>query len=82
MRLAPLASSAVPSIRDLLAMDQEEEKREKRKAKKEKRKGQLTDAAKVDRDYQRYVETFSSRASQLIEVCCRLKAYTEKKSAS
>lgn len=55
VRLAPLASSSVPSIRELLAMDQEEEKREKRKAKKEKKKGPLTSAAKVDRDYQRYV---------------------------
>ncbi|KAI0255917.1 RED-like protein N-terminal region-domain-containing protein [Lactifluus subvellereus] len=38
-RLAPLASSAMPSIRDFLTMDEAVEKAEKRKAKKEKRKG-------------------------------------------
>lgn len=53
MRLVPLASSSVPSIRDILVADEEEERQEKRRAKKEKKKGLLTDAAKVDRDYQR-----------------------------
>ena len=38
-RLAPLNSSAMPSIRDFLAMDEAVEKEEKRKARKEKRKG-------------------------------------------
>ena len=38
-RLAPLTSSAIPSIRDFLAMDEAVEKEEKRKARKEKRKG-------------------------------------------
>jgi IK cytokine len=38
-RLAPLDSSAIPSIRDFLAMDEAVEKEEKRKARKEKRKG-------------------------------------------
>ncbi|KAI0339440.1 hypothetical protein BDW22DRAFT_1486895 [Trametopsis cervina] len=52
-RLAPLASTAVPSIRELLAADDEEAKQEKRRAKKEKKKGQLSTAGKVDRDYQR-----------------------------
>lgn len=37
-RLAPLASSSIPSIRDFLAMDAEAEKVEKRRAKKEKKK--------------------------------------------
>jgi IK cytokine len=37
--LAPLSSSAMPSIRDFLAMDEAVEKEEKRKARKEKRKG-------------------------------------------
>ena len=37
-RLAPLTSSAIPSIRDFLAMDEAVEKEEKRKARKEKRK--------------------------------------------
>jgi IK cytokine len=38
-RLAPLNSSAMPSIREFLAMDEAVEKEEKRKARKEKRKG-------------------------------------------
>lgn len=55
VRLQPLASSAVPSIRELLAMDEEVEKAEKRRARKEKKKGALTAEGKVERDYQRYV---------------------------
>ncbi|KAI0075309.1 hypothetical protein K474DRAFT_1624651 [Panus rudis PR-1116 ss-1] len=70
IRLQPLTSSSVPSIRDILAMDEEQEKLEKRKARKEKNKkkkeggggGDIT--AKVERDYQ------------------RLKNYQEKKGAS
>ncbi|KDQ61747.1 hypothetical protein JAAARDRAFT_66814 [Jaapia argillacea MUCL 33604] len=38
MRLVPLSSSAIPSIKEFLAMEQEEEKKEKRRAKKEKKK--------------------------------------------
>ncbi|KAH9169926.1 hypothetical protein EDB89DRAFT_2072590 [Lactarius sanguifluus] len=38
-RLAPLNSSAMPSIRDFLAMDEAEEKAKKRRARKEKKKG-------------------------------------------
>ncbi|THG97251.1 hypothetical protein EW026_g4710 [Hermanssonia centrifuga] len=53
VRLVPLASSSVPSIRDLLAMDAEVGKREQRKAKKEKRKGGLSAEGKIDRDYQK-----------------------------
>ncbi|KAI0687988.1 RED-like protein N-terminal region-domain-containing protein [Cytidiella melzeri] len=64
IRLAPLASSAVPSIRDILAADQEEEKQEKRRARKEKKKGNLSAAGKVDGITNGAVE---------------LKAYTEKK---
>ncbi|KAI0708817.1 RED-like protein N-terminal region-domain-containing protein [Cerioporus squamosus] len=72
MRLQPLASSALPSIKDLLAMSEEAEKAEKRKARKEKKKSggggggagaasEKDTKAKIDRDYQ------------------RLKAYTDKK---
>jgi len=43
-RLAPLTSSAMPSIRDFLAMDEAVEKEEKRKARKEKRKGKNKDS--------------------------------------
>jgi IK cytokine len=38
-QLAPLTTSAMPSIRDFLAMDEAIEKEEQRKARKEKRKG-------------------------------------------
>lgn len=38
-RLAPLNSSAMPSIRDFLEMDEAEGKEEKRRARKEKKKG-------------------------------------------
>ena len=38
MRLQPLASSTVPSIREILAADQTAEKEEARKARKEKKK--------------------------------------------
>jgi IK cytokine len=38
VRLQALASSAVPSVRDILAMDEAAEREEKRKAKKEKKK--------------------------------------------
>jgi len=55
MRLVPLASSAVPSIKDILAIDQAAEKEEKRKARKEKRKEkkELTTEGKANRDYQK-----------------------------
>jgi len=43
VRLAPLTSSAIPSIRDFLTMDEAVEKEEKRKARKEKRKGKNKD---------------------------------------
>ena len=38
-RLAPLKTSAIPSIREFLAMDEAVEKEEKRRARKEKKKG-------------------------------------------
>lgn len=43
-RLAPLTTSAMPSIRDFLAMDEAVEKEKKRKARKEKRKGKSMDS--------------------------------------
>ena len=70
-RLAPLASSSLPSIRDVLAIDEALEAEEKRRARKEKKKaggggggeeGKKKSAeAKLDRDYQ------------------KLKSYQEKK---
>jgi IK cytokine len=77
MRLAPLASSALPSIKDLLAMDKAAssyDKKSKRKDKKSAGKGGRDEddkepktksvEAKIDRDYK------------------RLKTYTDKKAAS
>lgn len=79
VRLAPLASSAVPSIRDILAADEALEAEDKRRARKEKRKaggggegegskskgkGEVSSEAKLNRDYQ------------------RLQAYTKKKGES
>ncbi|EIM80411.1 uncharacterized protein STEHIDRAFT_135293 [Stereum hirsutum FP-91666 SS1] len=57
MRLAPLESSALPSIKDFLAADEAAEKDEKRRARKDKKKkgkgpgGEGGD--KIERDYQR-----------------------------
>ncbi|TCD71805.1 hypothetical protein EIP91_003148 [Steccherinum ochraceum] len=53
MRLVPLQSSSIPSIKDILAMDDAAQKDQKRKARKEKKKGALGAEGKVDRDYQR-----------------------------
>ena len=62
MRLQPLSSSALPSIRDFLAMDEAAEAVEKRRKRKEKKKsgggsGAGTKSAedKVNRDYQRII---------------------------
>jgi len=72
MRLAPLTSSALPSIKDLLAMDKAAssyDKKRIRKDKKSKRGGDDDDdnepkkksvEAKVDRDYKRLVRQFFS----------------------
>ncbi|KAG0709391.1 RED-like protein N-terminal region-domain-containing protein [Suillus ampliporus] len=48
LRLKPLESSALPSIRDFLAMDAAAEKEEKRKARKEKRKTKKKSAGDDD----------------------------------
>lgn len=62
VRLQPLESSALPSIRDFLAMDEAAEAAEKRRKRKEKKKkagggsgnGTKSMEAKVNRDFQRY----------------------------
>lgn len=61
IRLAPLASSVLPSISDFLAMDAEADAKKKRKTKKEKTKGgEKTEKGrtdvKLDRDYKRSVD--------------------------
>ncbi|KAG1746527.1 RED-like protein N-terminal region-domain-containing protein [Suillus paluster] len=48
LRLRPLESSALPSIRDFLAMDAAAEKEEKRKARKEKRNNKKKSAGEDD----------------------------------
>ncbi|KAJ3527767.1 hypothetical protein NM688_g8083 [Phlebia brevispora] len=45
--LVPLASSAIPSIREFLAAEEEKEKREKRKAKRDKKKGKAVTGGDV-----------------------------------
>jgi len=62
MRLQPLSSSALPSIRDFLAVDQAAEIEEKRRKRKEKKKsgggsgaGSKSAEEKANRDYQRSV---------------------------
>jgi IK cytokine len=63
-RLVPLSGSAMPSIKDVLAMDAAAEKEEKRRLRKAKQKGEkiegeekkkMTSDAKVDRDYKRLI---------------------------
>ncbi|KAK0438103.1 hypothetical protein EV421DRAFT_988450 [Armillaria borealis] len=72
VRLVPLESSALPSIKDLLLMDQTAGSAEKRRKRKEKNKGakeavgeskKLNAEAKADRDYK------------------KLKSYQDKKAA-
>jgi hypothetical protein len=92
MRLVPLASSVLPSIKDFLAMDGAaggRGKRKKRKGgKKEDGKDDKEDSkklaaeAKVDRDYKRLVAALPSVSFTLMLFFCRLKNYTDKKAAS
>jgi IK cytokine len=54
-KLRGLASSAVPSIKDLLAIDEAAEREEKRRARKEKKKAKkLGEEAKLDREVKKY----------------------------
>ncbi|EEB92159.1 hypothetical protein MPER_09375 [Moniliophthora perniciosa FA553] len=60
IRLMPLEGSAMPSIKDFLAMDEAAELADKKKKRKEKQKNKkgdpdskVTTEAKVNRDYQR-----------------------------
>ena len=66
MRLVPLSSSALPSIKDFLAMEQAADSYDKKKKRKGKKKAGTDDdnnggqkqksvEAKVDRDYKRYI---------------------------
>lgn len=72
MRLVPLSSSALPSIKDFLAMDQAAGSYDKKKKRKNKKKAGTGDddddegqkqksvEAKVDRDYKRSIPTLFS----------------------
>ncbi len=73
VRLAPLQSSAVPSIRDILAADAALEAQEMRKARKEKRK-----AGGGEEDGERGKRKVSAETKLNREIK-KLKAYTEKK---
>ena len=50
VRLAPLASSSIPSIREFLAMDMENEKQAKRQERRDKKKGKAKRAGDDDDD--------------------------------
>lgn len=74
VRLAPLQSSALPSIRDILAADDALEAQERRKARKEKRK------AGGDEDDGEVKKKKVSAETKLNRDYKKLKAYTDKKS--
>jgi len=92
-RLAPLESSALPSIKDFLALDEAAESLEKKRKRKEKRKGgkgteseekgKLTTDAKVERDYKKYVGRCSVVITKLTVIhFIRLLNYTAKKAGA
>ena len=90
-RLVPLESSALPSIKDFLALGEAVESKEKRQKRKEKRKGakgnepgekkKLSADAKVERDYKKYVEA-AGGVSQAHDHFIRLQSYTGKKAGA
>ena len=89
VRLQPLSSSALPSIRDFLAMDEAAEAAEKRRKRKEKKKngggsggaGSKSVEEKVNRDYQRLAPNFLLFVSNNLNFY-RLQSYTSKREAS
>ncbi|KAJ3784833.1 RED-like protein N-terminal region-domain-containing protein [Lentinula aff. detonsa] len=71
MRLVPLSSSAVPSIKELLAIDEAAEAADKKHKRKNKKKGgdgtgskKLDAEAKANRDYQRLKSYTDKRANE------------------
>ena len=92
IRLVPLSSSALPSIKDFLAMEQAAGSYDKKKKRKGKKKAGAEDGdnegqkqksveAKVDRDYKRLISIPFPFVSRLMNVF-RLKSYTDKKTAA
>jgi IK cytokine len=90
-RLVPLASSALPSIKEFLAMEKAAGSYGKRKKGKDKKKSggmnedgagekskKLNAEAKAERDYKRSV-TFSLFSALTSDTQSRLKSYTDKK---
>ena len=87
-RLVPLQSSAIPSIKDLLAMDGAEDKRKMRKNKRKggkdvnaEEKKKVTAEAKADRDYRRSV-FLPFEEWDVTYFLHRLKSYTDKKAGA
>ncbi|KAJ7917486.1 hypothetical protein B0H13DRAFT_2231392 [Mycena leptocephala] len=74
-RLVPLASSALPSIKDLLAMDKAANSSEKRRKKKDKKKSGKDD----DDDEEAPSKTKMSAEVKAERDYKRLKSYTDKK---
>ncbi|KAI5123537.1 hypothetical protein M0805_006697 [Coniferiporia weirii] len=84
-RLAPLASSAVPSIRDILAADSALEAERKRRARKEKRKAGGGNGGNGSDDGEGEGKGAGKKVAaeaKLNRDYQKLKAYTEKKGAS
>lgn len=84
-RLVPLSSSAVPSIKELLAIDEAAEAADKKHKRKNKKKGgdgagskKLDAEAKANRDYQRSV-VVPSKLEIFSKKQYRLKSYTDKR---
>ena len=95
MRLVPLSSSALPSIKDFLAMDQAAGSSDKKRKRKNKKKAGAKDdddddidegpkqksvQTKVDRDYKRSIPLLFSIRIRFTNAF-RLKSYTDKKNA-
>ncbi|KAG8839377.1 hypothetical protein FS842_003615 [Serendipita sp. 407] len=67
MRLQGLSSSVMPSIKEILAMDEAAEREEKRKAKKEKKKNKKpSDETRINREVKEYVTMITLCCIQLI----------------
>ncbi|KAJ7286006.1 hypothetical protein C8J57DRAFT_1461262 [Mycena rebaudengoi] len=92
-RLVPLQSSALPSIKDLLAMDKAANSSEKWKKRKDKKKSgkepgdeaaskKMNAEVKAERDYKRFVFTPVSACFLTNSSLARLKSYTDKKGAA
>jgi IK cytokine len=92
LRLVPLETSAVPHIKDFLAMDEAAEALEKRRKRKDKRKGEkggepeekkkVSAEVKAERDWKRSVFHGSCAPDISFNNLARMQSYTRKKAES